>query len=131
MTDDVREPNATPVPDIEVWIIDSSGALEDDDDFSPPVPSPAGEVERQASWGWRKPSGVKKVDPQEFLDSWQATFKTIQSIFQADDARPKPENPFVLESITAKLSISAKGKVVFVGELGGEVSFEACYQRRP
>lgn len=128
MTNNPRE--RKPV-DIEVWILDPKGMSKDDDDFSPPAATPSREVEQHASWGRRRSSVVRKVDPQEFLDSWQATFKTIQSIFEADDARPKPENPFVLESITAKLSLSATGKVVFIGELGGEVSFEACYQRRP
>ncbi len=131
MTKGADKSTTKQVPDIEVWIIDPRGAGEEGEDFALPTPRPPGEVEEHAWFGKKRgESDPRKVDSQEFLDSWRQTFKTIQAVFEADEAKPRPDNAFALESVTAKLSISAKGKVAFIGELGGEVSFEACFSRR-
>ena len=53
----------------------------------------------------------------------------VGAVFGADPGTDQT-GTFGLESVTAKLSLTASGKVVFVGELGGETAFEAVFTRR-
>jgi hypothetical protein len=90
-----------------------------------------GEVETHSRFGdaWRALREVK-ADPEEFLASWHSAYRSIQAVFAADE-QAVPESAFQLQSVTAKLTLKASGKVLFVGEAGGEVTFEACFARRP
>lgn len=87
---------------------------------------PSDEAEQHALF--RKLRDVTSVDPGTFLDSWRKAFRAVEAVFTADEQSAQ-KGPFVLESVTAKLSLTASGKVAFVGELGGEVAFEACFRR--
>lgn len=121
---DASEPEVPREP-IEVWVTVPA---------APPVRGAPGgfddkgEVETQSKLGdwWR---GVTTADPDEFLESWRKAFRAVEAVF-ATDAGPASGSSFQLESVTAKLTLKASGKVVFVGEAGGEVSFEACFSRR-
>jgi hypothetical protein len=72
---------------------------------------------------------VVQGSASEFIDSWQKAFRAVQEVFTADEAKDQ-SGGFGLESVTVKLSLTASGKVCFVGELGGEVAFEAAFKRR-
>jgi hypothetical protein len=111
---------------IEVWIgVPAEPVVE---------PRPTGfdeskEVEKQALWRKKAEQTVAKVDPEEFLNSWNKTFAAVEAVFAADRA-PKRASGFELESVTAKLALKASGKVVFIAEVGAEVAFEATFTRR-
>jgi hypothetical protein len=70
-----------------------------------------------------------KVNSQEFLESWKKAFQAVEALFVADGGSGA-QSTFVLDSVTARLSLTATGKVAFVGELGGEIAFEAQFKRR-
>ncbi|TWP36102.1 Pepco domain-containing protein [Leekyejoonella antrihumi] len=120
-------------PDIEVWVAappmlqaeDNPGeGYGQSDSFGN-----ADEVELQSKvldlWKRR----AARVDPAEFLDSWKKAFQAVEAIFTAD-SEPNQKSKYVLDSVTAKLSLTASGKVAFVAELSGEVAFEATFKRR-
>jgi hypothetical protein len=70
-----------------------------------------------------------RANTQEFIESWKTAFNAIEAVF-ATDQGPGMSSAFMLDSVTAKLSLTASGKVVFIGELGGEIAFEAQFKRR-
>jgi hypothetical protein len=120
-------------PDIEVWVaappmLQTDGGTRErfgqSDSFGD-----TDEVELQSKVLdlWRRRAA--KVDPAEFLDSWKKAFKAVEAIFAAD-SEPDQKSKYVLDSVTAKLSLTASGKVAFVAELSGEVAFEATFKRR-
>jgi hypothetical protein len=71
-----------------------------------------------------------RVDSAEFIESWKKAFHAVAAVFAADPETDQPGR-FRLESVTAKLSLTASGTVCFVGELGGEIAFEAQFKRSP
>ncbi len=116
--------NTTP-NDIEVWVsnpkvvVVNSGSGGFDG---------TGEVETQSKIV-DKALGAIKADSSEFIESWKKAFHAVEALFAADNGAEQ-QGGFGLESVTAKLSLSASGKVAFVGELGGEIAFEAVFKRR-
>jgi hypothetical protein len=111
--------------DIEVWISNPNAAV-----LSPATGGfdGGGEVETQSK-AVEKVMEAVKASSSEFLESWKQAFSAVEALFTADQNTGKPGS-FGLESVTAKLSLTATGKVCFVGELGGEVAFEAVFKRR-
>lgn len=112
-------------PDIEVWISNPNVAA-----FSH---APGGfdvgrEVETQSKTVDKVFEAIK-VNSSEFIESWKKAFSAVEALFTTDSASAQ-QGAFGLESVTAKLSLTASGKVCFVGELGGEIAFEAVFKRR-
>jgi hypothetical protein len=111
---------------LEVWIA-IPGALGTDE--APGVGfADSNEVEQQARRLAGRLGDAVTVDSGEFLASWQKAVKAVEAVFAANDG--SSGTTFWLESVTARLSLTAKGKVAFIAELGGEVAFEATFKRR-
>jgi|GEM_PF-7122077 len=110
--------------EIEVWVSVPSGTSQEGDLATRPTE----EVETHSKAKDRIDSAVK-ADSEVFLSSWRATYQAVESVFASEDKVGK-SGGFSLYSVTARLSLTAKGRVVFVGELGGEVSFEATFRRK-
>ena len=70
-----------------------------------------------------------RANSEEFLSSWGEAVRAVQALFVAESNTAPAAGGFRLDTVTAKLSLSAKGKVAFIGELGGELSFEATFKR--
>lgn len=70
---------------------------------------------------------VVDVGSDQFLDSWRRAIHAVSELFTADD---DSDSAFALDSVVAKLSVDASGKVAFLAELKGEVAFEATFKRR-
>lgn len=85
----------------------------------------SGEVEQHSK---RVKEIIEKADPSEFFESWQKAVRAVAAVFKQDEG--EEDSDFELESIKAKLSLSASGKVAFVGEFGGQVAFEATFKRK-
>ena len=109
---------------IEVWVTTPVSP-----EMEPPFSGfdESGDVERHANpfSKWRE---ATKVDSGQFLESWTKAFEAVEAIFTAGNSVHQQES-FRLESVSAKLSLTASGKVAFVGELGGEVAFEVTFKR--
>ncbi len=86
------------------------------------------EVEQHAKPRIAVAQAAIKVPTEEFVGTWRKAIDAVEAVFAADDEREKSPG-LQLESITAKLSITANGKVAFIGQLGGEVAFEAVFRR--
>ncbi len=121
-------------PLFEVWV--SSPAEAPPGVSSPAEALPAGgttgfdtsdEVE-QHSKPLALAGGAIQASSAEFLKSWNNVKAAMDAVMSASDH--VPTSGFGLESVTAKLTVSATGKVAFVGELGGELSFEVVFKRR-
>lgn len=111
--------------DIEVWISTPNTVVINRERGSFEI---AGEVETQSKTVENVLDAVQ-ASSSEFIESWKKAFHAVEALFTADQGADQPGR-FGLESVTAKLSLTASGKVCFVGELGGEVAFEAVFKRR-
>lgn len=116
--------NNVPAEDIEVWV---TGPRPMQVGRTPGGFDETGEVETQSKIV-DKALDVVRVDSSVFIDSWQKTSRAVQALFEEDNQTDK-RGGFVLDSVTARLSLSASGKVAFIGELGGEIAFEAVFKR--
>lgn len=115
--------NTTP-EDIEVWVSNpnspiSNGRYGGFDE--------TGEVETQSK-ATEKALNAIQASSSEFVESWKKACHAVSALFAADNG--SEQDAFRLESMTVKLSLSASGKISFIGELGGEVAFEAEFKRR-
>jgi hypothetical protein len=117
--------DSTAPDDIEVWISAPKAVVVD---RGPGGFDNGGEVETHSKV-IDKVFNTVRGDSSEFIDSWKKAFHAVGAVFAADPGTDQT-GPFGLESVTAKLSLTASGKVVFVGELGGEIAFEAVFTRR-
>jgi hypothetical protein len=117
--------NSVARDDIEVWISTSKAVVvtRERGGFDG-----GGEVETQSKTVEKVLDAVK-VSSSEFIESWKKASDAVEALFTADEKTGEPSG-FGLESVTAKLSLTASGKVCFVGELGGEVAIEAVFKRR-
>jgi hypothetical protein len=116
----VTTPN--PASNIEVWISTPPGIISSTvaDSFG------GAEVEQQSK-PLDKAKDALKVNSEEFISSWRSAYTAVESVFATD--KETSTSSFKLDSVTARLSLSASGKVAFIGELGGELSFEATFKR--
>lgn len=115
----------TPSPEIVVWVSNPQAAAEGGGHGGF---EPTSEVQTHAAF-WKKPQEAIEADPRLFLDTWGQACKAVAALFTEDDAA-SGAGPFRLETVSAKLALSARGKIAFVGELGGSVAFEAVFKRR-
>jgi hypothetical protein len=80
------------------------------------------EVELQAKVPEKLQEAVR-ASSEVFLSTWKDARKTVEALFAEDHSQDedptKQPGRFVLDEVTAKLTLSASGKVAFVGELGG------------
>ena len=110
--------------DIEVWVSNPNSPISDGKygGFDG-----TGEVETQSK-ATEKALNAIQASSSEFIESWKKACHAVSALFAADNGGE--QGGFRLESMKVKLSISASGKISFVGELGGEVAFEAEFKRR-
>jgi hypothetical protein len=112
-------------PDIEVWISNPNAAAIS---RAPGGFDEGGEVETHSKTVDKVVEAIKG-NSSEFIESWKKACSAVEALFTSD-ASSAEKGSFGLESVTAKLSLTASGKVCFVGELGGEIAFEAVFKRR-
>jgi hypothetical protein len=112
----------TDTPEIEVWISAPPGAA----GLTSGRPTGSTEVKTHSKH-LDKALDAIRADSKEFVGSWQKTIDAVKAMFATAGAGQA--GSFELDSMTVKLSLTATGKVVFVGELGGEIAFEAVFKR--